>query len=92
MTVASSWSLHWINYTLRLIQHMTGCKRIRYYIPPVHEKLAKVTIRNFCMVRETSTTYSISFMFYLQARLKGSEHSLHLLSSFDVVDGVCTML
>ena len=36
---------------------MTGCKRIhiRYYIPPVHEKLAKVTIRIFHMARKTKT-------------------------------------
>ena len=36
---------------------MTGCKRIhiRYHIPPVHEKLAKVTIRIFHMARKTKT-------------------------------------
>ena len=30
------------------------CERICYYIPPIHEKLAKVTIRIFRMVRKTN--------------------------------------
>ena len=44
---------------------MTGCKRTRYDIPPVHEKLAKVTVRIFLMARET--TQSVISMISFQS-------------------------
>ena len=50
-------------YTLRLIQYMTGCKCVRYYVPHVHEKLVKVTIRIFRMTHSSINLGSLENKF-----------------------------